>query len=229
MSRLTAWITGSLVVALAIACLLGLLPRAAAAASGVLGEGVRVEAVEIDASPAEVWNVLTDFDAWVEIFPHVQRVQVERMSAERVDVRQRTEAFGWVVEYTSRSTLSPAEGRIAVELDRTRPHDIEELTGVWEVTPNTYGTGTVLELRLRIVSGLPIPGFLERRFVGRSVKKTVAAVAAEVERRASSLRSTRSVSSGAHGSGPKPLSPPTFGRAPGSVSTFAASGEGAHR
>ncbi len=131
----------------------------------------------------EVWNVLTDFDAWAEIVPHVHRVQVEWMSAERVEVRQRTEAFGWAVEYTSRSTLSPAEGRIAVELDRSRPHDIQELSGVWEITPSTDGAGTVLELRLRIVSGLPIPGFLERRFVGRSVKQTVAAVVAEVERR----------------------------------------------
>ena len=202
------------------------------AASGVRGEGVRVETVEIDASPADVWNVLTDFDAWAEIFPHVQRVQVERVSSERVVVRQRTEAFGWAVEYTSRSTLSPAEGRIAVELDRSRPHDIQELTGVWEITPNTDGTVTVLELRLRIVSGLPIPGFVERRFVGRSVKQTVAAVAAEVERRrASTLGSTRlPVSSEADGRSPeKPLSPPTFGRATGSVSTFAARGEGAGR
>ena len=138
---------------------------------------------QIGATPEQVWRVLTDFDAWPEIFPDIDGVDVERIDSERVAVRKRGGGLGFDVEFTQLHTLRPVEGRIALELDRSQPSDIEELAGLWELRPIANGAGTHLVFRLRLDSGLPIPGFIERRAVARSMQRTVDAVVDEVARR----------------------------------------------
>jgi hypothetical protein len=148
-----------------------------------LGNGTLVAFVDVDARPEQVWSVLTDFDARPKVFREVQSVAVQRIDAGVVSVRQSNLRFGWSIRYTTVSTLRPELGRIEVRLDPSYPHDIADLSGVWEIRPTTDSAKTRVSLYLRLDSGLPIPHFVERRMLRHSVEHSVAAVAAEARTR----------------------------------------------
>lgn len=178
------------------ACLLSLflIPTTALAARSVCGvdatskiavearEDRLVAAIEVVATRDSVWTVLTDFDAWTQTFPEIERVDVRRLNDDRVEVAHATSSFGWKVRYTAVHHLEPERGRIDIALDSSYPHDIADLRGRWQLSEARDGA-TRIELWLRVDSGLPIPGFVERRLVSRSAADTVEALAREVERR----------------------------------------------
>jgi ribosome-associated toxin RatA of RatAB toxin-antitoxin module len=134
------------------------------------------------APPSEVWTVLTDFDAWPETFPTRGHMEVQRVAEGRIAVARRTSRLGWEVHYTALHAIEAEHLRIGMSLDVTRPHDIDALSGSWQVRAGHAGTALV-ELTLRFDSGLPIPDFVEQRLVRHSVEDAVDALAREVERR----------------------------------------------
>jgi hypothetical protein len=66
------------------------------------------------------------------------------------------------------------------------PQDVEAMTAEWRVSEDGSG-GTRIELRSTVRTGLPVPGFLERRVVARSIEASARALFDEAERRDSAL------------------------------------------
>jgi hypothetical protein len=168
---------GRLHAALAALAFLWLVPaRTVQAAEGVAS-------VELWAEPSQVWDVLSDLEAWSTIFPSIARIQVSVVDSHHVRLSQVTRALGMTVAYTTLATLFPDEGRLELVLDSAEPHDVEQVVVSWSVV-SWEGRGSRVELRSRVVSGRPIPGFIEGRLVRRSVRESLQALVEEVERRA---------------------------------------------
>jgi carbon monoxide dehydrogenase subunit G len=136
----------------------------------------------VEAPPETVWRVITDFESWAVLFPGVDGVQVVRLADDRVLVRQHTEALGISVDFTTVSILDPESGLVSVALDPAADNDLAAQTSSWELIPSADRTRTLVRLRLYVVSGQPIPAWVERVFVKRSAAETVEAVAHAVGR-----------------------------------------------
>lgn len=158
----------------------------ACAAWVLLGrEAVADEAVaslRISAPAASAWATLTDFLAWDRIFPDVVRVSLEEGERPPLRMHQIVRVFGMEIEHTSSVTLEPDGYRLALALDPSRPHDVDGLEAVWTVSPDPDG-GSVIELRSRITPSQPVPEFIRRPILQRTLRTSVEALAAEVTRR----------------------------------------------
>jgi len=155
-----------------------------------LGDGTLVAFAEIEARPEQVWSVLTDFEAWPRVFEEIQRVEVRRRPGAVISVRQTNLRFGWAVAYTSIPTLRPEQGRVEMQLDPRDPHDIEWVHAVWEIRSAPDSANTQVALYLHVETGLPIPRFVERRWLEDSARQTVRAVAVESKSRCARPRET---------------------------------------
>ncbi len=165
---------------LVTACVVVFLPHLAAA------DDEAVASVRMMAPPAPVWQVLTDFLAWPSIFPDLVEVSLNRAGDHPLRLRQVTRVLGMRIEHTSTVMLDPREHRLELSLDPSEPHDIMDLVVAWTITQEAGGS--VVELRSRIASSHPFPGFLRRRLLERSLRASVEALAAEVARRMESVR-----------------------------------------
>jgi ribosome-associated toxin RatA of RatAB toxin-antitoxin module len=136
----------------------------------------------LEAPPEAVWLVITDFESWAALFPDVDGVQVARLADDRVRVRHHTEALGISVDFTTVSILDQESGILSVALDPAADNDLAAQTSTWELIPSFDRSRTLVRLRLYVVSGQPIPAWIERVFVKRSAAGTVEAVARAVGR-----------------------------------------------
>jgi hypothetical protein len=109
--------------------------------------------------------------------PGIGGVEVARLAKDRVRVRHHTEALGLSVDFTTVSVLDRKAGRMTVALDPAADNDLDAHAGTWELIPDADRTHTLVRLRIHVVSGQPIPGWIERVFVERAAEKIVEAVA----------------------------------------------------
>jgi uncharacterized protein YndB with AHSA1/START domain len=122
----------------------------------------------IDASPARVWEVLTDFDAypaWARDLKSAEVVARDDEGRAR-DVAFRAAAMGRSTSYTLRYDYGAAPKVLAwrlLEGDITR-----KLDGSYELMPvegDPERTEVVYHLEVDLV--VPLPGFVKRRAEGR--------------------------------------------------------------
>jgi ribosome-associated toxin RatA of RatAB toxin-antitoxin module len=135
--------------------------------------------------------VLSDFESWPRFVPHLEHVSVETAGVGRVSLRQRTRLFGMTFEYTTRRQLDPEHGLMWVSLDRTRPHDVQDLAGLWQVIPVEGGRRTLLSSQSYVEASSFVPAFVERSLIERSVPRSLEAFAEEVASRNPRIASQR--------------------------------------
>jgi ribosome-associated toxin RatA of RatAB toxin-antitoxin module len=141
-------------------------------------------AVLLDAPPAAVWSVLSDFDSWPRFVPHLEHVALERAdSGRRISLFQRTRLFGMAFEYTTHRQLDPERGLMWVSLDRSRPHDVTDLAGLWRVIPVDGGSRTLLCFQSYVQTSPLVPAFVERSLIEKSVPRSLHAFADEIASR----------------------------------------------
>ena len=156
--RLTGW----------VALVLAALPGTGRAG----GEALAVVSARVPVEPARVWALLTDFDAQSTLFPSTLHSSVEWIDEQRLRLRQTVRVAGFVIRYTLATTLDRERGVIEGLLDPSEPHDVADIATTWRVAPHRQG-GTRVELRVRMRSGLPVPGWLEQRVTERSARETM--------------------------------------------------------
>jgi ribosome-associated toxin RatA of RatAB toxin-antitoxin module len=140
-------------------------------------------AAEVAESPDAVFALLTDFARWGELFPAVASLSVERVDEHSARLRTRTRVAGHTVRYTLAARIDADARSVDCVLEGGEPSDVRALASSWRLR-EAAGGGTRIELSVRSESGLPLPGFLERRITEQSARQSVdALVSALGERR----------------------------------------------
>lgn len=152
--------------------------RTLTGAPGYAAEG----SAEVDAPAAVIWSVLTDFESWAGFMPGLARVEVQEASADRVAIRHESEKMGLTIAFTAFARVDPQRMRLELALDPSAANDLRALEASWQLTELSNGRVRV-DFRSELESGRPVPRLLERRVLASTVAETVAALAAEVERR----------------------------------------------
>jgi uncharacterized protein YndB with AHSA1/START domain len=157
-------------------------PLAALWVPGATAADEVVASRRVAASPAQVWQVLTDFPHWTSIFPNLAESTLDA-SVHPPRMHQVTRILGFRIEHTSVVQVEPEAHRLVFRLDPTAPHDVDALDSVWAVEPSGDG-GSLIELRLHIEASQHVPDFIRHRIFEHSVSSWLAALADAVGRRA---------------------------------------------
>lgn len=121
----------------------------------------------INASPARVWEVATDFERYPEWARDVKEAKVVARDEEgrAVDVAYRAAAMGRSTTYTLRYEYAPP-GRLSWQL--AKGDIMRRLDGAYEFSPvegDPDSTDVVYHLAVELV--VPLPGFVKRRAEAR--------------------------------------------------------------
>jgi ribosome-associated toxin RatA of RatAB toxin-antitoxin module len=133
--------------------------------------------------PKQVWHVLVDFESRPEYISDVERIAIVRQEGNRVWADEHLRFLFVDVRYRVMTTIDPETGSISWELDQSVPHDIDDVQGLWRVTPYSGGKETLLSYRTRIDTGRGVPGFVQKFLLTRSLPEFIRSLRGEVTRR----------------------------------------------
>ncbi len=139
--------------------------------------------VIIARTPAEVWSVLVDFEASPSFVASLKEAHIQKVAGNRVWLDERLRIWWTDIHFHIISTLQPKRGLLSWVLDKTQDNDITESIGSWQLVPLPPGPQTLVRYRAHVDTGKPVPGFIERFLVDRSLPKIVGGLRTEVERR----------------------------------------------
>lgn len=136
------------------------------------------DTIDIEASAGEIFEVVTDFDAYPEWNANIKEVEVRERDAEgrATEVWMRVDAKIRTVEYTLGYDYSQAPESFSWSLIEG---DVKELSGSYafdefdDVTEVTYETA--------IDPGFPVPGLLKRQAERQIVKGALSDLKKRVE------------------------------------------------
>jgi ribosome-associated toxin RatA of RatAB toxin-antitoxin module len=133
--------------------------------------------------PAQVWSVVTDFEARPKFIPGVKDVHLVRAEGNRLWVAEHVRILLMNVRFQVICTLDPARGSVTWVIDDSAANDIAANSGSWQLMPLAGGQQTLARYRARVDTGKPVPRFIENFLVRRSAPQLMAGVRSEVERR----------------------------------------------
>jgi hypothetical protein len=90
---------------------------------------------------------------------------------------------GLRVRYSLIATTTQSQCQVRFSLDPSEPSDLRQLESTWTIERVDEGESRIV-LRVVSDSGLPVPGFVERRFTAASTQETVDAFLEELATRA---------------------------------------------
>ncbi|MFC1890036.1 hypothetical protein ACFL4G_09780 [Thermodesulfobacteriota bacterium] len=144
-------------------------------------EGTMQSMVKIDASLDKCWELFTQFEKHNEFLPKQTDSIVVEEKSRSVFVLKKFIIFGRNVDYVIHYRIDAEGHRIDYELDRSRPHDIEDAAGYFlfeEISPDAclmaYGI-------TRLDTGMPVPGLLQRLLQKRDLPGVVENVKKRIE------------------------------------------------
>jgi ribosome-associated toxin RatA of RatAB toxin-antitoxin module len=148
------------------------------------GKGRSVTALGIvPASPAQVWAVVTDWEAYPRFLPNTEQTRVVRVEGSRVWLSQHLRLAFTDVRYGTVWTLEPERGVGRFALDPDAPHDVAALEGSWQLAPLGDGAETFVRYAFWVDTGRPVPGFVQQALTRLSLPGVVRGVRDEVSRR----------------------------------------------
>jgi coenzyme Q-binding protein COQ10 len=132
--------------------------------------------IEINATPAEVLSVITDFESYPTFIPEMVDARIVQQTGDVWEV-----SFGIHVvrrlDYTLRLTqVSPTEVRWSLVTGVFKSND-----GGWRLTPLNDGKRTRADYTVDIQVGMFLPGSLVRSLVGKSLPSMLTKFKARAE------------------------------------------------
>lgn len=111
----------------------------------------------VDAPPQSVWQILTDYPAWVNRVPGYEKSRIlESLAAEKLlDVTMKVNP--WLPAYRYQVRASERKSAYRLTFQRVSG-DFEQLSAVYQLLPQDNGQQTVLSYTLSIDAGVPMPG-----------------------------------------------------------------------
>ena len=133
--------------------------------------------------PSEVWTTLTDFESWPGFMPLIDGSEISRREGDQIWVRQRFSVLFIGMRHTSVYDLAPRAGELRWALDKDEPADIEASEGSWRLVPVDEGRSTLVRYEAVMSSGRAVPAFVQDLLMRRSLRKLLASLRTETERR----------------------------------------------
>ncbi len=133
--------------------------------------------------PREVWTTLTDFESWPGFMPLIDGSEIARREGDQIWVRQRFSVMFIGMRHTSVYDLAPRAGELRWVLDKDEPADIEASEGRWRLVPVDEGRSTLVRYEAVMSSGRAVPAFVQDMLMRRSLRKLLASLRTETERR----------------------------------------------
>jgi len=133
--------------------------------------------------PAQVWEVLTDFERWPEFMPLIRGTRIGRRVGEKLWVEQSYRIMLVPLAHTTIYELSPRDGRLSWRLDEAAPHDIAASQGAWSLVSVASGSQTLVRYDAEMSAGRAVPAFVERMLRERSLEQLISSLRTEVVRR----------------------------------------------
>ena len=135
--------------------------------------------ITIDASPQQVIDVITDFEAYPEWAGMVKTVEVKEKDDQGRGkvVRFEASAVGLSGWYELSYDFSAGEGGVSWDFVDGSP--IKDLAGVYELRPE--GGGTHVTYRASVDPGVPMIGFMKRKVEGMIINTALKGLKKRVE------------------------------------------------
>jgi carbon monoxide dehydrogenase subunit G len=107
----------------------------------------------VDRPADEVWRALLDLDAYAHMLPGTDRTRDDGLEGGARLLYVRQSQMGVSAEYSLRLRHDGVTRRVEFELDRDRPHDVEDARGFAEIQPYQR-TRTLVTWGVRVVLGM---------------------------------------------------------------------------
>ena len=167
--------------------LLALLAQSSAAATIAIDVATHADKIEIEASTllnadaASAWQVLTDYDHYVDFIPGLQECRVVGRNGATVTVRQSGDVVLWLLHLSVDVTFEITEIAPTRLESRVVAGDLRTLNSRYVLTPE--GKQVRLEYVGELDSGFALFGPVERLAVKQNIARRFQALADEIERR----------------------------------------------
>jgi uncharacterized membrane protein len=131
-------------------------------------DGTRAASVKayglINKPPESVWAVLLDYQRFYEFMPRLERVAVLAQTKDTMKVTETLSVPLSTLSYTVDLTFERLRRRVSWKLDKSKPHDIADTAGTWELVPYPPNQ-TLVHYTTFIDTGLSVPKVLENYLV----------------------------------------------------------------
>jgi hypothetical protein len=154
------------------------------------GEFVAISATaDLPVKAATVWNVLTDYDRFVEFIPDMVSSRVVLRRGDGMVVEQRGE-FGFLffrqpVHLVLDVVLDPPRRMLA----RSIAGDLRDMTSTFEISETLQSVR--LAYQARFLPAIPLPPFIGLAIVRHQMEKQFAAMVGEMLRRGAAAEASR--------------------------------------
>ena len=140
-----------------------------------------VGVVDINATPAEVFAAVIDFEARIGEVGGLRSVSRYLEEPDRVGARWELVVVGKTVSFTTLYDIDRAGLVAAYHMDKTQPNDIENVEGFYAVHPNG-ASGARLIYRSLTDSGVYVPGWIRNMLANSSLVEVLEGMRTRAEK-----------------------------------------------
>lgn len=150
------------------------------------GQGVAI--ILINKPRSEVWRHMTDYSAWPQFMPKIEKANVYHQDGDKVGVEFTLKIWVKEITFSTRRTHNPLAGCVTWVMDRDRKSDIVDTQGAWLV--KAHGSDkSILIYTVKVDSGLKVPKKVQEYLAGRDMPRALRAMKMRVETNGAYIKS----------------------------------------